>query len=138
LNKTAPVKQQLLLILLVLTAGAVNYYLFRPDILLFRLLGARHTPVHLPGTKLQSFFTSYFSDMAWCIALCLLAELLSRANLLHVWGKLLILCLPLLLETAQFFKLMPGTFDWIDIGIYALITFFFGCRIFKIPRYDTS
>jgi hypothetical protein len=136
LNKIALVKQKLLLILLVLTAGAVNYYLFRPDILLFRMLGASHAPLHLPGTKLQLFFSAYFSDIAWCIAVCLAAEVLSLLSLLHVWGKLLILCLPLLLETAQFFKLIPGTFDWIDIGIYALITFFFSCRIFKVPRHD--
>lgn len=54
--------------------------------------------------------------MAWCTALCLVAAALS--NKLFNFGKLIILSIPFLTETAQYFSLVPGVFDWYDLLWY--------------------
>jgi hypothetical protein len=123
-----------LLIFLLLTSGVINYFLFRSDIILFRSLGFHHESVRLSNRILQAFFSGYFSDICWCIALGLVTECCSDRNLLNSAGKIIILVLPFALEIAQYFRIIPGTFDWIDLGIYALIIFIFSLRLFQIPR----
>jgi hypothetical protein len=121
-------------VLLILTAGLINYFLFRPGIALFRFFGFTHQPFRLHNKILQLFFSGYFSDIAWCLSLCLVAELMSRLKLLNTFGKILILGLPFAIEAAQYFKIIQGTFDWYDTGIYATIVLIFYIRIFIIPR----
>lgn len=122
--------------LLILTAGLINYFFFRPGIALFRSLGITRIPLSLHNKTLQLFFSAYFSDIAWCLSLCIITELMSQLKLLNTFGKILILLLPFAIETAQYFKIIPGTFDWYDTGIYATIVLIFFIRIFIMPRYE--
>lgn len=117
-----PVRHKTLLLLatLSLLAGAVNYYLFQPRILILE-------PFH-PVRKsfsnhsfLQLFLSGYFSDAAWCTALMLVAVVLSERAPLHFRNKLLILLLPFAIEAAQGFGLLKGTFDWYDLLTYGSV-----------------
>ena len=56
-----------------LVAGTVNYLLFRPDIILFKFTGISFTAYSIKNNFILNFLTGYFSDMAWCIALCCIA-----------------------------------------------------------------
>src|SRR4051812_49240903 len=98
-------KFKLVLILVLLTFGVINYFLFRPDIVLFRSLKLNHEPLYLPRRILQIFFSGYFSDICWCIAFCLVIEFLSEKNLLNSTGKIIILVVPFALEIAQYFNI---------------------------------
>jgi hypothetical protein len=121
-----------------LAAGVVNYYLFRPGILLFRLIPANPAGVHLSSKTLQLFFSGYFSDMTWCIALCLTTGVLEDFKLLHMPTRNLILVLPFVLEAGQYYKIIPGTFDWIDIALYATIVLIFSLLPVKKSSHEKS
>lgn len=123
--------KRILFIAAVLLAGTINYYLFRPDIILFDHLVTRKTPLQLQSRLLQRFFSGYFSDIAWCLGLCASVLLLDRRGYLDSTGKLLILTTPFLIESAQYFKLAPGTFDWYDIAVYTTIEILFYFRFLK-------
>jgi hypothetical protein len=115
-----------LIALFSLTAGLLNYIFFHPDIILFHV-------IHFPSFKhaviysvlIHRFFTGYFSDICWCIALCLVTIVLSELNYLDIWGKVLILVVPFVSEAAQMFGFLPGTFDWYDVFTYAAVVFLF-------------
>lgn len=121
----------LVFIVLVLLAGTLNYYLFRPGIILFRWLSPAHPPLEISNTALRLFFSGYFSDIAWCLALCATLLLFLRKGYLDSTAYLLILTTPFLIESAQYFKLAPGTFDWYDIAVYAAIEIAFYFRYLK-------
>ena len=121
----------LVFIAVVLLAGTLNYYLFRPGMILFRWISPGHTPLELSSTFLQLFFTGYFSDIAWCLAICATLLLFFRKGYLDSTGNLLILTTPFLIESAQYFKLAPGTFDWYDIAVFAAIETAFYFRYLK-------
>jgi hypothetical protein len=57
----------------------------------------------------------------WCIALCLITIILSELNYLQFKGRIVIFILPFLIEAAQYFGVIQGTFDWYDILTYFLI-----------------
>jgi hypothetical protein len=80
---------------------------------------------------LRAFMTGYFSDMLWCCALCAFTLVLWEKGHLTVWNNVIILSVPFVLEIAQGLKLIPGTFDWVDCFLYALIELFFLLAIFK-------
>jgi hypothetical protein len=134
LATTIPGFQQLKLpafIIAVLAAGATNYFFVRPGIALFRAFSIREEPLFTPGHPLRFFFNGYFSDIAWCIALCATILLLIRKGLLDIPGSLMVLALPFLAEAGQYFHFMPGTFDWYDMLVYAGTEFIFIYRILK-------
>jgi hypothetical protein len=109
-----------------LLIGAANYFFFTPHIIFFKWLGiesAKSITINHHGLFL--FLKGYFSDIMWCIALCLITVVLNRRNYLHGFDKVLILLTPFMSEAAQYFSLLPGTFDWLDILAYliTIITF---------------
>jgi hypothetical protein len=106
---------------LVMMAGMLNYYILGS--------GAPIFPA-MPGILMETgitrnFFTGYFSDGCWCIALCLVCQgLETRIGA----GRWFIFSLPFLLELAQKASLVPGTFDWGDMVLYALVMLVFFSR----------
>ena len=93
-------------------------------------------PLVIYNPILKHFFTGYFSDTMWCIALCLVTVVLSELKYLNTAGKVLTLQLPFTLEAAQYFGIIQGTFDWLDILTYAIIVTAFSLlfKIFKKVR----
>src|ERR1035437_1204501 len=114
----------LVMAILSLIAGVLNYLIYQPDIILLH-------SVKLPflanfrshSRPLQYFLRGYFSDITWCTALCLITIILSELKYLSFGGKIFIFTLPFLTETAQYFGVIHGTFDWFDILTYVFIIF---------------
>jgi hypothetical protein len=105
-----------------LLLGITNYFLFRPQIVLFRWLGVDSAKSILINHKeLALFLRGYFSDIAWCVALCLITVALDTCKKLRTIDKFLILSLPFASEFAQYFSLIPGTFDRLDLLTYLVI-----------------
>lgn len=105
-----------------LIAGVINYYFFRPDIILFDWLSIKNnSPKVFNNLFVYYFFRGYFSDIAWCISLCLTIIILKRKYTLFKFDKFLLLSIPYLTEIAQYFSLIQGSFDWIDLLLYTVI-----------------
>ncbi len=114
-----------LIALISLLAGTVNYLLLRPDIILFKITGISVTALHIKNNFIQHFLTNYFSDIAWCFALCCIAFALAELNYIRLSGKILVLLLPFITEVLQYSKIINGTFDWFDVLIYSIIIILF-------------
>ncbi len=107
---------------LALILGFLNYCLFQPDIYLLHAIGIPpHRPVIPVNDFLRHFLTGYLSDIAWCCALCLVIIVFSERKSLQNPEKRIILFLPFIIESAQYFHFIQGTFDWFDIIIYGII-----------------
>ena len=116
----------LLLGMLFLLMGVLNYYLLQPDIVLFHFLSISNNHlINIHPHWLYVFFAGYFSDAMWCTALCLVVLVLSDLKYLNTIGKLITLLLPFLSEAAQYFGFIRGTFDWFDILTYGIIVMAF-------------
>lgn len=112
--------------LISLFAGILNYLLFQPDIILFKITGAPTIPLDIKNNFIRLFFTGYFSDITWCFSLCLIAFALAELNYIRSSGKIPLLLLPFMAEGLQYTRFTNGTFDWYDVLTYAIIiTFFF-------------
>lgn len=106
--------------------GFLNYFLFQSNtaFLSFFHWGSKNIfTIH--NNSIRVFLTGYFSDIAWCIALYLIAVVLSEKGLLHLFNKILILLLPFIIEASQYFGWINGTFDWYDLLVYAIILLLF-------------
>jgi hypothetical protein len=105
-----------------LAMGATNYFLLRPHIILFKWLDIEPAKsIIVSHNGLALFFQGYFSDIVWCIALCLVTIVLDSYNYLRSTDKTYILLLPFASEIAQYFSLIPGTFDWFDMLAYLVV-----------------
>lgn len=105
-----------------LLLGAVNYFLFSPQIVLFYWLGISHTQSILADhSPMAIFLKEYFSDAAWCTALCLVVSYLSIHKHLTTRDRFLLLSLPFVSEAGQYFSIIPGTFDWFDMLTYLIV-----------------
>lgn len=108
-----------------LMAGTFNYLLLRPDIILFKITGITATAVTVKNNFILHFFNGYFSDMTWCIALCCIVFAFAELNYIGYSGKIFLLLLPFITEALQYFSIIKGVFDWVDILTYTLIITFF-------------
>lgn len=120
-----------------LLLGVVNYLLFRPHIILFSWLHTEpSSSIIIKYAPLSVFLRGYFSDITWCIALCLITLVLDTRKQLPLFGKWCLLSLPFLSEAGQYLRMIPGTFDWFDILTYTivilLINFIFHFRLISI------
>ena len=124
-------KRLSLFAILALVSGAINYYLFSPGIFLFKILPIPSERYwYIQNTFARHFMTGYFSDICWCTALYFVTVVLNELKYLHLSGKIIILLLPFIIETAQYFHLIPGTFDWFDLLTYGIILTVF-MKLFK-------
>ncbi len=107
---------------ILLLLGTINYFIFRPDILLFSFLDISLTKNLIHPLFLSHFMNWYFSDITWCAALCLIIVSLSEIQLIKSNNsKIYILSLPFVTEAAQGFQIIQGTFDIYDILCYATV-----------------
>lgn len=105
-----------------LLLGVANYFLFNPHIILFHWFGVHPAKfIVLQHSAWLLFFRGYFSDITWCIALCLVISYLSTYKNLSNSDKLLILLTPFISEFGQYLTFIPGTFDWFDILTYLVV-----------------
>jgi hypothetical protein len=119
-------KKLLAFALLSLLLGIVNYFLFQSRIAIFSFISkSLPKPYFIRNTALRHFLTGYFSDIAWCCALYLVAVVLSELKRLNLFEKISILLLPFMTEAAQYFRIINGTFDWFDLLVYAIILLLF-------------
>lgn len=103
-----------------LLAGLVAYWLLRPNIWVFDALGLVNADADLAATGLHQVFSNYFADAAWCGATVLIAAYLLDRGSPRVYPQLL-LVLPFVSEALQGLGAIPGTFDWLDVLVYAVI-----------------
>ncbi len=126
MSVTAKNKTLLIVALACLLLGVINYLLFQPNILAFHIAGfSSGNPLLIQNETLRHLMTGYFSDIMWCSALYLVTVVVSRLIFLQLFQKLLILTLPFIVEAAQYFRIIGGTFDWYDILLYAAILLVF-------------
>ena len=104
-----------------LLAGYLNYLLFQPDIILFKIMGVHVNAYDIKNNFILHFFTGYFSDIVWCFALCCIVFALAELKYISYSGKILLLLLPFITEALQYNGVIKGTFDWFDIISYAFI-----------------
>jgi hypothetical protein len=102
---------------LALAAGAANYLL--------------PSPAAGWMAMVAGFGRGQFADGCWCVALCLVHAAFSEKLR---GGRWVIFSLPFFLEGAQGAAILPGTFDWNDMGAYALISCAFIPFLFNRPR----
>ena len=106
--------------ILFLALGLAVYWEVRSDIVLFDLLGIEnHDPRVLTG-PIHIFFKNHLADVFWCAAAYSIAGALRERKSPFPYSQFL-LVLPLASEAGQAFGLVPGTFDWIDVAIYAVL-----------------
>jgi hypothetical protein len=117
--QVVPMRKPVVAILLLL-AGLAAYGLFRPNLVFFHWAGF-HNPHPIAASGVASrFFGNHFSDMAWCAAAFVMADLFRERGFPPLYTACL-LALPFLSEVAQAFHLIPGTFDWLDLLSYAVL-----------------
>jgi hypothetical protein len=131
--------QKILTAILLLISGLAAYWFFRPGIYFFKLLGANNpNTVFISDNALSLFTKNYFADIVWCIAVFQIASFLKQRKYPPVYFYSLII-LPFLSEILQGFKIINGTFDWIDVSIYSsLFILFYHKKIIymqKLTRY---
>jgi len=115
---------RLLLSLLFLFLGLVNYFLFRPNIIVIKYLSnfglPYFEPINFQNHTINIFFKSYVSDILWCLFIINLAITLLQFGIQKFYVTLLLL-LPFLSEFLQLFDLIPGKFDLFDLFTYVLL-----------------
>lgn len=119
-----------------LLAGYFNYWLFQPDIILFKIMGEHVNAHDIKNNFILHFFTGYFSDIAWCFSLCCIVFTLAELKYISYSGKILLLLLPFITEAMQYYGIINGTFDWFDILTYAIIITVFVLFFPYLKTYD--
>ena len=116
--------KRLVTIMIVLISGAMVYWLFRPDIMLFKALGIHNSPLSIGNRFLSMLVRNYLSDFLWALAVVNTALLLKEKKIAAIYVYTLFV-LPFASEALQFYKLIPGTFDWYDLLIYSIVYLFY-------------
>ncbi len=115
---------KVLVAFLLLLSGLVVYWLFRPGLVFFHWLGLHNPHPLVAFGVFQPFFKNHFADIAWCAAVFTIARLLRERNFPPFYASFL-LALPFLNELFLAFRLIPGTFDWVDVLIYTVLFLLF-------------
>lgn len=107
--------------LVFLAVGTASYWLFRPDILLFSLVGINPTD-HLPLSEgwLSALASNHLADAMWCLAVCRIADLFTEKQYPFLYSAAL-MSLPFLSEIIQAVGWREGVFDWLDLLLYVFI-----------------
>ncbi len=126
-------KKYLLIIILLITAGSLIYMTCRQDILFFSILGnpkflelIRINIHYQKGDILLYFLLFCLPDILWYTALLLSQKQFYNTD--SIFSKILLYItalLPFILEFMQYFGVIAGTFDIIDIIFYLLILLIF-------------
>ena len=94
--------------------------MFRTDTLLYnKLLGNLFTPIASPNTFLQRILVFSLPDGLWAMSYTMLIFHLRNDKTLKtlIWS-IIIPIIGILSEISQYYLLIPGTFDIIDLIMY--------------------
>lgn len=104
-----------------LLLGALNYVLFRNDVIFLAWLGVNDLGViALPESSLSRFILFQASDLLWALSIMFYASA-QPARFIRVMA----LALPIGMELLQIIEKVPGEFDCMDLAIYILISSIF-------------
>ena len=114
-----------------LLAGSSIYLLFRQKVLFLSwispdILALIHVSTPEPNSNILIYMLLYcFPDGLWYAALLILQSSLVNQEKTGKIMLLLSMLLPFMLEFAQLFELIPGTFDCYDLITYLIILILF-------------
>jgi hypothetical protein len=112
-------------IIALLLSGVTAYWFFRPEIYLFNRLSLRNSDVLTVDHNIFLLFLKHhFADGVWCLAVLLSIDLLRVKGAPPIYSRVLF-ALPFMSEALQYIGLIPGTFDWVDLGLYVGIYFLY-------------
>ena len=106
--------------------GCLIYILFRTDTLLYnKLLGNLFTPIASHNTFLQRILVFSLPDGLWAMSYTMLIFHLRNDKTLKtlIWS-IIIPIVGILSEISQYYSLIPGTFDIIDLIMYFIFPIF--------------
>lgn len=109
-----------------LIIGCLIYILYRTDTLLYnKLLGNLFTPIASPNTFLQRILVFSLPDGLWAMSYTMLIFHLRNDKTLKtlIWS-IIIPIIGILSEISQYYSLIPGTFDIIDLIMYFIFPIF--------------
>lgn len=111
---------------LCILAGTSIYLSCRTDILFMSWLGIKGNAIETAGNPLMEWLVFSLPDGLWYFALLWLQYAITdwRTAMSRLMMILSVL-LPFVLEVLQAVRLLPGTFDWFDIGTYFLTLLIF-------------
>ena len=112
--------KKLIIIIMLLACGVGFYWLFRPNIYLFEIIGIENNQPIEASSSIFIFFRIFLPDLLWAIAINLTAILMASKKF-PVFYIYSLIILPFLSEIFQYTGLMPGTFDWYDLVIYLFV-----------------
>jgi len=129
---------RILTAILFLVSGLLIYWFFNPEIYFFEILGLHNNNrIIIPSNNLFLFLKNYAADMLFCAAAFTTALYLSKRRYPTGYTCSLV-ALPFLSEILQGLQIMHGTFDWIDLLIYAmLLTIFYKKNTTSMKRIST-
>ncbi len=103
------------------------YWFFRPEIYIFDALRIGNSDPAVASGVWQIFLKNHFADAAWCAVVFQIARMFREHGYPHQYSRILI-ALPFVSETLQATAWVPGTFDWLDLAIYATLLAIFSYR----------
>lgn len=112
-----------------LVIGASIYAFFRVNIIFFDYFGDPFISIKilLKDTFLYNIFRYSLPDALWYGALLLIQNNIASKHIISKFLFYISVCLPFLLEILQYYRVIPGTFDIVDIIIYLLTLILFLC-----------
>ena len=126
-------RKQTIIAIILFFVGALIYAVFRQDIIFIQWFGnakllelIKIDFYYKKGNVFAYFLLFCLADMLWYIALLLLQKQFYNSE--NIFSKIVLIIsilLPFALEILQYFKVIQGTFDIIDILLYLFILIIF-------------
>jgi hypothetical protein len=105
-----------------LLIGFVIYFIFSPNVLMFRYfnLGETKAIVDKNYNIVFSLIRNYLCDIVWCVFVfeTVLFLIIQKTPLFYV---LFLAMVPFIAELSQYYRLIPGTYDIVDLLLYIII-----------------
>jgi len=106
-----------------LLLGSMIYILFRSESLLYnRLLGFLFYPIATPKTAIEQLIVYSLPDGLWAMSYTMLILHIRKNTKITtlIWSSIIPL-IGIISEIAQYFFILPGTFDIFDLGMYIVL-----------------
>jgi len=106
-----------------LLLGSMIYILFRSESLLYnRLLGFLFYPIATPKTAIEQLIIYSLPDGLWAMSYTMLILHIRKNTKITtlIWSSIIPL-IGIISEIAQYFFILPGTFDIFDLGMYIVL-----------------
>lgn len=110
---------RVLLSILFVVLGLLTYWFLQPNIFLFDLIDLQNSNDIVSDSIFLIILKNHLADTVWCLAIYQMIIFLVD-NKYPSFYIITLSVLPLLSEAAQYFGILSGTFDWIDVFIYLL------------------